>query len=133
LERFSPDKDWMPSLVLIAKNAYVWLDQLSKAYRRSITRLDQVPDEELDRLARSGFSAAVADRPVGAQPGFKAHQAAARQSDAVASAYSLFDYQIAGDLGGDEAYQPCATAPGSAASAWQAIWSPTIWASTRPG
>ncbi len=28
-ERFSPDKDWMPHLVLIAKNAYVWLDQLS--------------------------------------------------------------------------------------------------------
>ena len=28
-ERFSPDQDWMPNLVLIAKNAYVWLDQLS--------------------------------------------------------------------------------------------------------
>ncbi len=27
-ERYSTDKDWMPSLVLIAKNAYVWLDQL---------------------------------------------------------------------------------------------------------
>ena len=30
-ERYSMDKDWMPSLVLVAKNAYVWLDQLSKA------------------------------------------------------------------------------------------------------
>ena len=27
-ERFSEDKDWMPRLVLIAKNSFVWLDQL---------------------------------------------------------------------------------------------------------
>src|SRR5690606_9446487 len=25
-ERFSPDAEWMPNLVLMAKNAYVWLD-----------------------------------------------------------------------------------------------------------
>ena len=30
LENFSPDRDWMPRLVLIAKNTYVWLDQLSQ-------------------------------------------------------------------------------------------------------
>ncbi len=56
VERFSPDSDWMPRLVMIAKNTYVWLDQLSKTYRRTITRLDHIPDEELDRLARWGFS-----------------------------------------------------------------------------
>src|SRR6266545_5935828 len=39
-EQFSPDKDWMPRLVMIAKNAYVWLDQLSKAYGRPIATLD---------------------------------------------------------------------------------------------
>ncbi len=50
-ERFSPDQDWMPRLVLIAKNAYVWLDQLSKRHGRTITRLDEIPDEELDRSA----------------------------------------------------------------------------------
>ncbi len=33
-ERYSPDKEWMPRLVLIAKNSYVWLDQLSKKYQR---------------------------------------------------------------------------------------------------
>ncbi len=27
-EQFSADKDWMPRLILIAKNVYVWLDQL---------------------------------------------------------------------------------------------------------
>ena len=33
-------------LVLLAKNAYVWLDQLAKKYQREITRLDQIPDDE---------------------------------------------------------------------------------------
>jgi hypothetical protein len=55
-EQFSPDRDWMPNLVLIAKNSYVWLDQLSRKYKRLITHLDQIPDEELDKLARWGIS-----------------------------------------------------------------------------
>ena len=46
--RFSPDRDWMPRAVIIAKSTLVWLDQLSKTYDRRITRLDQIPDEELD-------------------------------------------------------------------------------------
>lgn len=104
-ERFSPDRDWMPSLVLIAKNAYVWMDQLSKKYRRSIAALDQIPDEELDILARCGFTGlwliglwerSTASRTIKQLRG---------NPDAVASAYSLFDYQIAGDLGGEVAYQ----------------------------
>src|SRR4030043_1543233 len=55
-ERYSLDKDWMPSLVLLAKNAYVWLDQLSKTYQRPITNLGQIPEEELDKLAQWGFT-----------------------------------------------------------------------------
>ncbi|MDZ4159650.1 MAG: alpha-amylase, partial [Anaerolineaceae bacterium] len=55
-ERFSRDRVWMPHLVLIAKNTHVWLDQLAKKYRRSITRLDQIPDEELDTLAQWGIN-----------------------------------------------------------------------------
>ena len=55
-ERYSPDLDWMPRLVLLAKNTYVWLDQLSKQYQRTISRLDEIPDEELDKLARWGFT-----------------------------------------------------------------------------
>jgi len=54
LERFSEDKAWMPRAVLMAKSTYVWLDQLSKSYGRPIGRLDEIPDEELDRLARWG-------------------------------------------------------------------------------
>jgi len=29
-EQYSPDTDWMPRLVLIARNSYVWLEQLSR-------------------------------------------------------------------------------------------------------
>src|SRR5262249_25169226 len=51
-ERFTPDQDWMPRAVVIAKSVYVWMDQLSKTYKRAIHRLDQIPDEELNLLAR---------------------------------------------------------------------------------
>ncbi|MBN1178571.1 MAG: alpha-amylase [Anaerolineae bacterium] len=104
-ERFSPDQDWMPNLVLIAKNAYVWLDQLSKRYQRPIHRLDHVPDEELDTLARWGFTGLWL---IGLWERSQASQRIKQlcgNPDAVASAYSLFGYDIAQDLGGDEAYQ----------------------------
>jgi glycosidase len=104
-ERFSRDLDWMPQLVLMAKNTYVWLHQLSQRYGRPITRLDQVPDEELDKLARWGFTGlwligvwerSSASRVIKQRTG---------NPEAVASAYSLYDYVVAGDLGGEEAYQ----------------------------
>jgi hypothetical protein len=55
-EAFSQDRDWMPGLVLIAKNTYVWLDQLSRKYERSIKHLDEIPAEELSALAKSGIT-----------------------------------------------------------------------------
>ncbi|MBI4810000.1 MAG: alpha-amylase, partial [Ignavibacteriales bacterium] len=57
LERFTSDFAWMPNVVLLAKNIYVWLDQLSKKYKRPITKLNEIPDEELNRLARWNFTA----------------------------------------------------------------------------
>jgi glycosidase len=104
-ERFSRDLDWMPNLVLMAKNSYVWLDQLSKKYKRAINRLDLIPDEELDALARYGFTGlwliglwerSAASRTIKQMRG---------NPEAVASAYSLFGYDIASDLGGEDAYQ----------------------------
>jgi glycosidase len=104
-ERFSQDKDWMPRLVLIAKNSYVWLDQLSKKYQRAINHLDQIPDEELEILQQRGFTGlwliGLWERSLASQ---KMKQMMGNP-DAVASAYSLMDYQIAGDLGGWEALQ----------------------------
>ena len=55
-ERYSPDRDWMPKVVLMAKTVLVWLDQLTKQYGYPITRLDQIPDEELDKLRDEGFT-----------------------------------------------------------------------------
>jgi glycosidase len=104
-ERYSTDRDWMPRVVLMAKSTYVWLDQLSRKYGRSISRLDQIPDEELDTLARWGFSALWL---IGLWERSRASQRIKQlcgNPEAVASAYSLFDYQIAADLGGDAAFQ----------------------------
>jgi len=104
-ERFSPDKDWMPRLVLIAKNTYVWLDQLSKKYQRAILHLDQIPDEELELLQQRGITGlwliGLWERSIASQ---RIKQMMG-QPDAVASAYSLMDYQIAADLGGWQALQ----------------------------
>ncbi len=104
-EQFSADLDWMPQLVLIAKSTYVWLDQLSKTYKTEIRHLDQIPDAELDQLAGRGFSGlwliGLWERSRASQ---KIKQIAGNP-EAVASAYSLYDYQIAEDLGGEPAYQ----------------------------
>lgn len=102
-ERFSPDLAWMPRVVLLAKNAYVWLDQLSKQYGREIRRLDQVPDEELDMLAQRGFTGLWL---IGLWERSRASQRIKQMCgnpDAVASAYSLYAYDIAHALGGEAA------------------------------
>ncbi len=104
-ERFSPDRDWMPSLVMMAKNSYVWLDQLSKKYQRSITKLSEIPDEELDFLAYAGFTGLWL---IGLWQRSKASEKIKKlcgNPEAVASAYSIDSYRIADDLGGEESFQ----------------------------
>src|SRR5579859_5805240 len=103
-ERFSPDQHWMPRTVMMAKSAYVWLDQISKAYQRHVHKLDQIPDEELDLLARRGFNGLWL---IGVWERSRASQRIKQlcgNAEAVASAYSLRDYAIAEDLGGEAAY-----------------------------
>lgn len=103
-ENFSPDVDWMPNTVLIAKSTYVWLAQLSREYGRDISRLDQIPDEELETLVRRGLNSLWL---IGVWERSRASQTIKQlcgNPDAVASAYSLFDYRIAEDLGGESAY-----------------------------
>ena len=102
-ERFSPDKDWMPRLVLVAKTVYVWLHQLSKKYRREIRRLDQIPDEELDMLSRWGFTGLWLIGIWRRSHASRKLKHLLGKEDAIASAYSLWDYVIADDLGGEEA------------------------------
>lgn len=104
-ERFSQDKDWMPSVVMMAKNTYVWLDQLSRKYEREIRRLDQIPDEELNLLARWGFTCLWLIGLWERSKASKKIKQMCGNPEAEASAYSLMDYTIAADLGGDAAFR----------------------------
>jgi glycosidase len=111
-EAFSKDADWMSNVVLMAKSVYVWLDQLSKDYGHPVRTLADIPDQELDKLARWGITGlwliglwerSEASRLIKQYLG---------NPDAAASAYALRDYKIAEDLGGPNAYQNLADRAG---------------------
>ena len=104
-EAFSQDADWMSNVVLLAKMVYVWLDQLTKKYGRPINRLDEIPDVELDRLARWGFTGLWLIGIWERSPASQKIKHLCGNHDAVASAYSLYDYVIAADLGGQSALE----------------------------
>jgi glycosidase len=99
-EAYSQDLDWMPRLILIAKNSYVWLDQLSKKYQQNISSLDMIPEEEFKLMAERGFTGlwliGLWERSLASQR----IKHLCGNPDAVASAYSLLEYEIAEDLGG---------------------------------
>lgn len=104
-EQFTADVDWMPNVVMMAKNIFVWLDQLSKKYNRAITTLDSIPDEELDLLSKWNITAlwligiwerSSASRKIKQYTG---------NPDAASSAYSLYDYVIAAELGGEQSFE----------------------------
>jgi glycosidase len=104
-ERFTPDRDWMSNVVMIAKLTHVWLSQLCRKYGRSIQRLDEIPDEELDQLARWGFTGLWLIGVWERSPASAKIKKVMGNPEAIASAYSLFDYEIAQDLGGEPAYE----------------------------
>ena len=104
-ENYTPDRSWMPKLVLIAKNTYVWLDQLSKKYGKNIQTLADIPEEELRRFAEWGITGLWL---IGIWERSKASKRIKQLTgniDAEASAYSVYDYVIAEQLGGEKAYQ----------------------------
>jgi glycosidase len=103
-EKFSPDTAWMPNTVLIAKSTYVWLAQLSRQYGRRIARLDEIPGEELAALARRGMNSLWLIGIWERSRASKTIKLLCGNTDAVASAYSLYDYRISEDLGGEQAY-----------------------------
>ncbi len=104
-ERFTSDLEWMPKVVLLAKNTYVWLDQLSKKYHRAIVRLDDIPDEELDQLARWNFTGLWLIGLWERSNASKKIKQWTGNPEAVPSAYSLYEYEIAREIGGEEAFQ----------------------------
>jgi len=103
IEGFSPDTDWMPNVVMIAKNALVWMDQLSRSYGRGIHRLDQIPEEEIKKLSEFGVNAVWLIGIWKRSPASKTIKHRMGNPDAEASAYSLSEYEIADDIGGWEA------------------------------
>lgn len=99
-EAFSDDKNWMPNVVMLAKSTLVWLDQLSKKYHKTIQYLHQIPTKELELIHSRGFTAIWL---IGIWERSKASKRIKHiygNYSAEASAYSLFDYQIADNLGG---------------------------------
>ncbi|MBO4547866.1 MAG: alpha-amylase, partial [Abditibacteriota bacterium] len=104
-ENYSRDAGWMPRVVMIAKNARVWLWQLSRKYGRSIDRLDLIPSEELEVLARSGFNTLWL---IGLWDRGDASRTIKRWSgnpEADSSAYSIRNYTVSSVLGGGEALE----------------------------
>jgi len=103
LPAFSPDADWMPAVVLIAKNTLVWLEQLSRRCDRPIRTLDAIPDAVLDELAGWGVTGLWL---IGV---WQRSAASARikelcgMGDQGASAYAVADYRVADELGGEQA------------------------------
>jgi len=104
-QAFSPDLEWMPRVVLLAKSTHVWFGQLARTYGRPVATLADVPDEELDRLAALGVTGlwliglwqrSLASADIKRRRG---------DLDAVASAYSIDEYRIADDLGGEGAFE----------------------------
>ncbi len=102
-EAFSPDREWMPRLVMIAKSVLVWFDQLSKKYQRPIKLLSDIPDEELDILSHWGFSGLWLIGIWQRSPSSKQIKRLCGNPEAESSAYSLYDYLISDALGGEEA------------------------------
>ena len=100
--QYSSD-DWQRNLVLTARNTPVWLYQLSQKYGRDIQRLDQIPEEEIALLAERGFTGLWL-------VGLWQRSSASRKiknlygrPDAIASAYSIYAYRPADNLGGETA------------------------------
>ncbi|OQY33276.1 MAG: hypothetical protein B6241_08390 [Spirochaetaceae bacterium 4572_59] len=105
LANFSQDSCWMPNIILIAKNAFVWLDQLSKRYGHPIETLRDIPDEELDELAGRGITGLWLIGLWERSTASKTIKRICGNSEAEASAYSLDKYEIALVLGGWEALE----------------------------
>jgi ADP-glucose type glycogen/starch synthase len=103
-EAFSQDASWMESVVMLAKSTLVWLDQLSRRYQQPIRQLDQIPETELAALAESGINSLWL---IGLWERSSASQRLKQMRgnpEAAASAYALYDYQIASELGGEAAF-----------------------------
>jgi 4-alpha-glucanotransferase len=98
----SHEREWMQSLVLVAKIVPVWLADIRRRYHAEVWRLDQIPEVELEHLRSLGINGiwlvglwqrSAASARIKSLTGGKNY----------ASAYSVFDYRVADEWGGEEA------------------------------
>ena len=100
----STEHNWKQNLVLIAKNTFVWLFQLSDKYNKPIKHLDQIPIEELELLRSFGVNGLWLIGIWERSPASKKIKGLYGKKDATASAYSIYNYSITNELGGEDAY-----------------------------
>ena len=100
----STEHNWKQNIVLIAKNTFVWLYQLSDKYNKPIKHLDQIPIEELESLRSFGVNGLWLIGIWERSPASKNIKELYGKKNAIASAYSIYNYRITNDLGGENAY-----------------------------
>jgi len=101
--------DWQRNLVLIAKNTPVWLSQLSKEYQREINTLSEIPEEELEKLRGLGITGLWLVGVWQRSPASKKIKHLYGYDQLIASAYSIQDYRISNELGGESAFNKLKT------------------------
>lgn len=94
---------WHRDLVLISKNTFIWLNQLSRKYQRSISSLDQIPEEEFDYLKSFGINGIWLIGIWKRSPASKKIKAMYGRKNLIASAYSIYEYCISEEIGGEDA------------------------------
>jgi len=100
-----PEREWMPRVVAMAKVLPVWLEQISRRAGREISRLDQIPDAELERLAAWGVNALWLVGLWQRSPASAKIQELCGRQGAGASAYAIVGYRVATEFGGEAAFQ----------------------------
>ncbi len=94
---------WKKNVVLIAKNANVWLVQLSRKYGCPVQHLDQIPSQELTQLTDRGINSLWLIGVWERSPASQRIKELYGRTDTTASAYSIKEYRIAASLGGEPA------------------------------
>ena len=125
----------MANVVLIAKMVYVWLDQLAKKYGRPDRPAStRSPMRNWTGWPLRAFTALWLIGVWERSPASQRIKQLCGNPEAVASAYSLYDYVIAARPGrGGGARQSEGTGLAGAGSAWPATWCRTTPASTPTG
>jgi glycosidase len=95
--------EWGQELVIVAKLLPVWLHQLSIKYGLQISTLDQIPEEELKELSELCITGLWLVGVWQRSPASRKIKKALGNPFALASAYSIFDYEIDPALGGTAA------------------------------